>query len=411
MKNKLTAIILFLFVSITVNSQVTDSTYIVHLDRKLRGPCFGDLIELQVVQNCSFLKNIPDIKCDTFAIFNFKMNQLVKTDSIPNQMYLFVGVNERKKEKYVVVDANNNHDFSDDRLFTFSLPDKPLTREEIEKRAVGLQITPDPQKSDTVNIGIDPFNYFQLTYNFQQDERLKVIICFPEYMNAKTQIGGIPVEINGYLVPNLFKRDLDEKTGFNVIFNDKANTLTWKNLFVKKTIQINDKLFELSKIESPNTIYLKETGALADSSYVGTFLPIVNANDINKDNPVSINDLIKNKYVFIDFWGSWCRPCLQAIPELKSLYEKIRDRKDVLLLGVAKEDNKDTNKLKDIISREKVEWLNLWLDSKEANRDTSIIKKLNILAYPTFLIIDNTGKIVSKDSKESIAFFLDLINK
>jgi thiol-disulfide isomerase/thioredoxin len=172
----------------------------------------------------------------------------------------------------------------------------------------------------------------------------------------------------------------------------------------------------LSKVKHPN-IYLKEVGFLADSSSVGSFVPAISAMDLNDNKPVSINGLIKDKYVFIDFWGSWCGPCIQSIPKLRSFYERIKDRTDVLMLGVAKENNKkDIEKLKKIIGNEKIGWLNLWLADKEKEGVTSIINKLAVEAYPTYLIIDNKGKIVYKEqsiykTEEAINLFMKLINE
>ena len=417
MKNRLLAALIFaLLVSITVKSQVKDNTYIIPFKRVLQKPWGGEHMILKVVNDCSFLKNIPDIPCDISAINCFKLNRYVAKDSIPNQMYVFIGVNESKKEKYVVVDANNNHDFSDDKLYTFSLPDKPLTREEKKERAVAIQITPNPHKNDTINFGINPFESIM---RISPDERLEITISFTEYMTAKAQIGGMPVEIDADLsVPNFFlKRDLDEKTNFSIRYSDKANELAYKEFnSYKDTIQINDKLFKLSKVEHPN-IYIKEIGVSADSSSVGSFVPVVYAKDIKKNSLVSINDLLKGKYVFIDFWGSWCGPCIESIPKLKDLYEEVKDRPDVMLLGIASEsDEKGVEKLKGIIDSKKIGWLNLWVGDKDKVGTTSITYKLDIKSFPIYLIIDNTGKIAYKrggsyNTQTAIDFFMKLIEK
>jgi thiol-disulfide isomerase/thioredoxin len=333
-------------------------------------------------------------------------------------MYLFIGVNASKKEKYVVVDANNNHDFSDDHLYTFPLPDKPLTREEKADRALAVQITPDPNKENTVVVGLDPFNYWHpFKPTLSQDEQLDVLIVFTEYMQAQTQIDDLPVEIDAKLDANLFQRDLGEKTEFLIRYHDKANKPAWKNFSAyEDTLQINDKLYKLSRIEHPN-IFLKEIGVSVDSSSVGSFLPIVQANSIKTNNAVSINDLIKGKYVFIDFWGSWCIPCVASIPKLKNFYENIQDRANVLMLGIASEDNeKGVKALRAIINSKKIEWKNLCLIGEERKITTSMLSKLNIQSFPTYLIVDKTGKIVyknnnSKNTQEAIDFFMDLINK
>jgi thiol-disulfide isomerase/thioredoxin len=40
----------------------------------------------------------------------------------------------------------------------------------------------------------------------------------------------------------------------------------------------------------------------------------------------------KGKWVLINFWATWCPPCLKEIPDLVSLYES---RKDVMVIGIA----------------------------------------------------------------------------
>lgn len=40
----------------------------------------------------------------------------------------------------------------------------------------------------------------------------------------------------------------------------------------------------------------------------------------------------RGKWVLINFWATWCPPCLKEIPDLVSLYES---RKDVMIIGVA----------------------------------------------------------------------------
>ncbi|GJL74882.1 MAG: hypothetical protein NMNS02_09880 [Nitrosomonas sp.] len=42
----------------------------------------------------------------------------------------------------------------------------------------------------------------------------------------------------------------------------------------------------------------------------------------------------KGRWVIINFWATWCPPCLEEIPELIALYE---DRKDIMVIGVAME--------------------------------------------------------------------------
>ena len=49
--------------------------------------------------------------------------------------------------------------------------------------------------------------------------------------------------------------------------------------------------------------------------------------------PVSLSDF-KGQVVLLDFWATWCEPCQEEIPVLKSLYAKYKDR-GLVVLGVS----------------------------------------------------------------------------
>lgn len=46
------------------------------------------------------------------------------------------------------------------------------------------------------------------------------------------------------------------------------------------------------------------------------------------------------KLLYLEFWGSWCVPCIKEIPNLKRAYEKT-NREDIEFLGVAVFDTKE----------------------------------------------------------------------
>lgn len=413
---KLSLFILSLVSIVEMSAQLSQPVYKIPFKEVVDSACYGNLVNLHVAKDYSFLKNIPDVKCDLSAINYFKINQFVRNDSIPNQIYLFTGVNEMKKEKYVVVDTNNNHDFSDNKLCVFSIPDKPLTRVEYKNACVGLELVLDVKTKYTVHIGIDPFNYHQYQYGLPQDKRLDYVIAFVDYMIAKSDLEGSPIEIDAGKSWNLLDQKLNDRSDFNIRYLDIAGNTSSRTFMKGDTIQVRDKMLLLTKIEHP-FIYLEQIGIETDSSWVGSAFPQVRARDLETDKEKSIHAMTQGKYVFIDFWGSWCGPCISSIPKLKSLYEKIKDRQDVLLLGLAQEaDKKGLERLKSLIGEQKIGWTNLWFSRDDCRPVNSILKKLNIPSFPTYLIINKEGQIVYKQNssfktEEAIDFFLKMINK
>ncbi|NPA67293.1 MAG: TlpA family protein disulfide reductase [Chlorobi bacterium] len=49
------------------------------------------------------------------------------------------------------------------------------------------------------------------------------------------------------------------------------------------------------------------------------------------DNTVNLSDF-KNKVLFINYWATWCPPCVGEMPEIQSLYEDFKDNEDIEFL-------------------------------------------------------------------------------
>ena len=52
-----------------------------------------------------------------------------------------------------------------------------------------------------------------------------------------------------------------------------------------------------------------------------------------KENIISLSEL-KGKVVFINFWATWCPPCRAEMPSIESLYQKVKDNKNIVFLMV-----------------------------------------------------------------------------
>ena len=122
-------------------------------------------------------------------------------------------------------------------------------------------------------------------------------------------------------------------------------------------------------------IYLKE--------YSGSIKPIaINLNDAYGNKTIK-NDF-KGQITVINFWATWCPPCVEEIPSLNRLKKKMKGL-PFELISINYAEDKET--IREFMKKIKVEFPVL-LDN-----DGSFAKKWNVIAYPSTFVIDKKGDI------------------
>ncbi len=128
----------------------------------------------------------------------------------------------------------------------------------------------------------------------------------------------------------------------------------------------------------------KAQGALA----VGALFPGFEAKDLN-GAPLSIAQF-KGKVVLVDFWATWCGPCVGELPNVLAAYEKYH-AKGFEIVGISLDQSED--KLKAFISEKKMTWPQ-YFDGKGWENEVST--KYGINSIPATFLLDREGKIVAK---------------
>ena len=104
----------------------------------------------------------------------------------------------------------------------------------------------------------------------------------------------------------------------------------------------------------------------------------------DKDGNVVDFSTFKGKFVYIDVWASWCRPCVNEIPHLQKLESEL-ENKNVVFLSVSVDAKQDP-------WLKKMESLNLH-GNQLWDSNSQLCKSLNINGIPFFLIYDAEGKL------------------
>ena len=114
--------------------------------------------------------------------------------------------------------------------------------------------------------------------------------------------------------------------------------------------------------------------------------PIFELKDID-NKIVSYDDVKGDKLTVIDFWATWCQPCLRSIPEINSLFLEFKDE-GVNFVGISIDGPRNQAKLKPFVNSIGVEYTIL----RDVNSE--LMTEMNVSVVPTLLIIDQDGEIV-----------------
>lgn len=120
-----------------------------------------------------------------------------------------------------------------------------------------------------------------------------------------------------------------------------------------------------------------------------------------KDTEISV-PLAGNggKYILIDFWASYCAPCIQQFDKLEKIYQQY-NKSGFEIIGISIDKIKDKNNWLVLIKEHQLPWEQYW------DMDGIKAKKMSINAVPTNYLLDEKGKIITKNiSVDELSSFL-----
>lgn len=122
---------------------------------------------------------------------------------------------------------------------------------------------------------------------------------------------------------------------------------------------------------------------------IGDYIPSVDFTTLDgKHLPLSV---FTNKVILLDFWASWCAPCITSIPSLKSLWEEFGREKQFTLLSVSLDRTADDAHR--VITRYGLDWPQAYLGTQQQRQ---IPAMLGFVEVPTLFVLSPGGRVVAK---------------
>ncbi len=178
-----------------------------------------------------------------------------------------------------------------------------------------------------------------------------------------------------------------------LIWSDLGRTLFYKNrkddarMYFQKVVSLSYK-FEL--IDTIDIRRAKSFIRKIDHLNIGDPMIPFQAKDIYGEKVILSRE--DKKVTLIDFWATWCRPCVRDLPTLKSIFEKHGKNPDFRMIGVSLD--KERSQLEEFITQEDISWTQIYEKVSDGNiRDGDLANLYNGYALPTYYLIDKDGII------------------
>ena len=105
----------------------------------------------------------------------------------------------------------------------------------------------------------------------------------------------------------------------------------------------------------------------------------------------------KGQYVLLDFWASWCGPCIRSFPMLKEFYEKYHEQ-GLLIIGISADRN--PNAWHYALGQHACPWPMMHETTDSQKKRTSASDLYSISGFPTFVLLDPDGQVIFSPYEE-----------
>ncbi|MBC8042348.1 MAG: redoxin domain-containing protein [Rhizobacter sp.] len=329
---------------------------------------------------------------------------MVTSRYVNEQMSIVIG-NDKDSNIVAYVDTNNDQNFSDEEIIVC----KRLTKAEemkLDERTLPVkEVAFDyfDGKSIRKASAFISLNPYLRNFSFQTPLSQQFLaVSLTEHRTGKATIKGktYRFDVSNAGVSGIYDRKslkmLVSKAGVDSNESEMAN-LSYR---AGEMLNFDGEEYQIAAIDPLGerlTLIYKGYNANPTGVHVGQYAPEISAKT-TEGKPFKLSGL-KGKYVLVDFWGTWCGPCVASIPSLGELYSLYGGEKFEIASVAAEFDSTDV-KFKKFIVEKEMRWTNLRQNIRDQS-DSAAQNVYHVSRYPLTFLLNPEGKIIAFDVEAS----------
>lgn len=153
-------------------------------------------------------------------------------------------------------------------------------------------------------------------------------------------------------------------------------------------------LIDKLKKECSNTYKAKIVESEFLNTAVGKEIPEYSFNSIDNPDQTFTKSKLLGKTYLIDFWGTWCTPCVAEMPTLHKVYEKYKS-KGLEIISVAADEKENVTAFRS--KKWAMPWLNTVLLKNE--KSDELLKMFGVYSYPSAFLVSAQGIILARNEE------------
>lgn len=360
----------------------------------------GDIIKGKRVDETSAFKGKPS-GLDHFAVFEISFQnkeEQLATPLVEDPSRLRVLSGLKRDRKVIIADLNGDGDFSNDVKYEYSVL-KPSRKASVDSAKI-LDFSYQHKHNAKVvsrNIKLRILPFEPLRFSAVSIEEL-LDVYFSVHVNRQSSLN-----IDGKAFDISLLNPLDLDAGYEKSTVEIRDAATKEIIFSDPPVLVGEAI-----ALAGHYVLIDRVSFYGDSIYLE-----INGNKIvqgiRSQNRLSADifdfllsklhtKVIQEEYVLIDFWGSWCAPCIRSIPDLRQIHLEFSVTNKLKMISIAYEHQlSDTTKMEKVIRDNGMKWEHLAEFARNTSSGRSLVKEFDIRSFPTTILLDKHRNILHRE--------------